>query len=539
VSSPSVRRPASLRIAASTVAALLSVSCAAPVLPSVAPTTDTGPSPSAAETAGVRASESSPSPAAGGIHKIKHVVVVMQENRSFDQYFGTFPGANGIPMVNGVPTVCVPDNQTGRCVRPYHDADLVDSGGPHHFADAIGDVDGGKMDGFVNQDRRYGDNACADPFDPSCVPGQKPLSVMGYKTEAEIPNYWEYARKFVLQDAMFEPTTSWSLPAHLFMVSDWSARCTVVADPMSCYNAPATPDWNRYGTRPNPDYAWTDITWLLHAAGVSWAYYVADGTEPDCWNDNATCTPRQQRAGTPGIWNPLPWFDTVRQDGQLQNIQPLTSFKDAIAAGNLPAVSWVVPNGANSEHPPGSIADGQAYVTDLVNTLMRSGEWSSTAIFVTWDDWGGFYDHVAPPMVDGNGYGLRVPGLVISPYAKRGYIDHQTLSFDAYLKFIEDDFIAGSRIDPATDGRPDPRPDVREALPQLGDLRDDFDFAQQPRPPMILSPRPGAVEHPGSTVQPPPTSDSLPELLRQVPSDGPIPTGGPYPPPDHVADEGD
>ena len=103
------------------------------------------------------------------------------------------------------------------------------------------------------------------------------------------------------------------------------------------------------------------------------------------------------------------------------------------------------------------------------------------------DDWGGFYDHVVPPSVDENGYGLRVPALVISPYARRGYVDHQTLSFDAYLKFIEDDFLSGARIDPSTDGRPDARPDVREDQTALGDLRADFDFAQDPRPPVVLT----------------------------------------------------
>jgi phospholipase C len=129
-------------------------------------------------------------------------------------------------------------------------------------------------------------------------------------------------------------------------------------------------------------------------------------------------------------------------------------------------------------------------VTRLINAVMRSPDWSSTAIFLAWDDWGGFYDHVDPPKVDGAGYGLRVPGIVISPYARRGYIDHQNLSFDAYAKFIEDDFLGGQRLDPATDGRPDPRPDVRESLPQAGDLRRDFDFSQQPRPPLVLPLRP-------------------------------------------------
>ena len=110
-----------------------------------------------------------------------------------------------------------------------------------------------------------------------------------------------------------------------------------------------------------------------------------------------------------------------------------------------------------SDHPPALISDGQTYVTGLINRIMRSPDWKSTAIFLAWDDWGGFYDHVKPPRVDYQGYGLRVPALMISPYAKQGYIDHQTLSFDAYLKFIEDDFLGGARLDPLTDGRPDSR----------------------------------------------------------------------------------
>jgi hypothetical protein len=222
-----------------------------------------------------------------------------------------------------------------------------------------------------------------------------------------------------------------------------------------------------------------------------------------------TCTQQPQQAKTPGIWNPLPYFDTVKQDGQLQNITDVSNFFAAATHGTLPAVSWITPSQPDSEHPPALISQGQAWVTGLVNAIMQGPDWSSTAIFLTWDDWGGFYDHVQPPKVDENGYGLRVPGIVISPYARQGYIDHQTLSFDAYTKFIEDDFLGEQRLDPSTDGRPDPRPDVREDLPQLGNLTADFDFNQTPRPPLILSqhPKPG----PASILSNPnPSSEIVP-----------------------------
>ena len=193
-----------------------------------------------------------------------------------------------------------------------------------------------------------------------------------------------------------------------------------------------------------------------------------------------------QNAKTPGIWNTLPWFSTVKQDRQLRNIVSTKYFFRDARRGTLPAVSWVIPAQKVSDHPPALISDGQAYVTSVVNAVMRSKDWSSTAIFVAWDDWGGFYDHVKPPKVDRNGYGLRVPAFMISPYARRGFIDHQVLSFDAYAKFIEDDFLNSARLDPKTDGRPDPRPTVRENVPELGNLVSDFNFNQKPRPPLLL-----------------------------------------------------
>ncbi len=170
-----------------------------------------------------------------------------------------------------------------------------------------------------------------------------------------------------------------------------------------------------------------------------------------------------------------------------------------------------------SEHPPGLITAGQTYVTGLINAIMRSPDWNSTAIFLAWDDWGGFYDNVIPPSVDQNGYGLRVPGLVISPYARKGFVDHQTLSFDAYLKFIEDDFLHGQRLNPKTDGRPDLRPDVRENARILGNLVDDFDFSQPPRSPLILPLHPPTdLIAPSATVLNPRLQGALSSLGIQV-----------------------
>jgi phospholipase C len=425
-----------------------------------------------------------------GIHKIKHVVVIMQENRSFDSYFGTYPGVDGIPR-----GACVRDPRGG-CLKPYHVSKDRNIGGPHALKNAVRDINGGAMDGFVRE-AVSARKACVDPHDPVCSSPAAGSDVMGYHDAREIPNYWAYARNYVLQDHMFEPNKSWSLPAHLLAVSAWSAKCSVKGDPMSCVSAPdlpaTPPDFRGNLKKRIPDYAWTDITYLLHKHNVSWRYYVFSGTQPDCEDDAAiSCRPIPQDAKTPGIWNPLPWFDTVRENWQLSNITPLGNFFKAARKGKLPAVSWVVPTQKVSEHPPGLVSAGQAYVTTLVNAIMRSPNWSSTAIFLTWDDWGGFYDHVLPPTVDAESYGLRVPGLVISPYAKRGYIDHQILSFDAYLKFIEDDFLDGERLNPKTDGRPDPRPYVREDVPLLGNLVDDFDFTQRPRPPIVLDPYPGA-----------------------------------------------
>ncbi len=421
-----------------------------------------------------------------GIHKIKHVIVIMQENRSFDSYFGTFPGADGIPMKNGTPTVCVPDPRAHICVKPYHDTSQVNNGGPHGSGDFDADLDGGKMDGFVA--RAETDlPACSQPCTPPSPAGF--TDVMGYHTAAELPNYWSYAEHYTLLDHMFESESGYSLPAHLSMVSLWSAKCSS-SSPESCVSS------NNPDKPPDADYSWTDLTYLLHTQNVSWRYYVGSGRAPDCADDAATCTAEPSGAIEQGFWNPLEDFEDVEQDGQRNDIVNASQFYPAARNGTLPAVSWVVPSYAVSEHPPAPIDLGMAYVTGLINAVMEGPDWDSTAIVLAWDDWGGLYDGVVPPTVDSLGYGFRVPAMVISPYARQGFVDHQTLSFDAIAKFIEDDFLGGQRLDPATDGRPDSRPDVREDEPQLGDMTADFDFDQLPTPPFILNSGPPWGEEP-------------------------------------------
>jgi phospholipase C len=421
---------------------------------------------------------------------IEHLIFVVQENRSFDHYFGTYPGANGIPMRDGKPAVCVPDPILDRCVRPYHSRAQGHIGGPHFQSHSDIDVNGGRMDGFIRALAQTEAPCVAVRDAPGCrwfVGPQRQPDVVSYHTRREIPNYWAYADHFVLQDRMFAPADSWTLPAHLFLVSAWSASCTDPLDPMSCRSDNLLEDeWIILRSRRNgPLWAWTDITYLLHEAGVKWAYYVGDDT---CLTRRCP-SPGPRR--TPFIQTPLPWFTTVRQNHQLGRIQGHSDYYRAAAAGTLPAVSWVVPHMGISEHPvQGRMWQGMCHVTKVINAAMKGPDWESTAVFLTWDDWGGFYDHLPPPRVDALGYGIRVPALMISPWARAGMIDHQTLSFDAYLKLIEDLFLDSQRLDPKTDGRPDSRPVVREDLEILGNLLREFNFRQEPLPPLSLDPKP-------------------------------------------------
>jgi phospholipase C len=431
-----------------------------------------------------------------GIGNLDHLIFIVQENRSFDEYFGTFPGANGIPRKpDGSFKPCLPDPAAAHCQRPYHDRSTFDAGGPHTSNASAVDVNHGKMNGFIRAQETMYSVCRTHPTLWKCKqatrgPTGQP-DVMGFHTWKEIPNYWTYAKRYLLQDRMFAPTDSWTLPSHLYLMSGWSAVCSNLSGPdpnaSSCTTSLTQPNqgWASRDGAPRP-YRWADITWLLHNHGVSWASYVGPGTcvKPPC---TQTTEP-----ATPDFIDVLPGFRTVQSTHQFGRIRPYADFFARAASDTLPQVTWVFPAEGKSEHPPNPIDPGQAWVTKVINAVMNgpSEQWLHTAIFLTWDDWGGFYDHVPPVRIDPYGYGIRVPGIVISPWVSRSLdVDHQTLSFDAYLKLIEDRFLGGARLNGTNEGWPDPRPSVRENLVP-GNLAKEFDFTQTPLPTTILDPTP-------------------------------------------------
>lgn len=444
---------------------------------------------------------------------IAHVVFIIQENRSFDNYFGTFPGADGIP-----PGVCEPRNkkrpQEG-CVAPFRDLLDADAGANHYDWNARADIDDGvttaTMRGFAATQINVGGQGTTCNGTTALLPvcwveraAHDRVDVMGTHTDQEIPNYWAYARAFRLHDAMFSNVRAYSYPSHLGMVSLWSATCASGTDSQSCVTNTNPPPAKQTDSLP-----WASLFELLDAAHVGWRYYRGGDAEPDCLPDAYTCAPAP--LVKPGnfideasiLWNPAPLFTYVKTQGPAYlaaHTGGRNDFLRDLKAGTLPAVSWIVPSQDQSEHPPFGLTVGMNATTALINAVMQSPYWNDTAIFLTWDEWGGFYDHVVPPTLEdppgrAYGYGLRVPAITIAAHVRPG-IDHGAYSFDSYARFVEDVFVAGARLDPAGLGRPDkrrwltdrvtaaPRPDG--TVVRFADLRDAFDPASPAIPPLIL-----------------------------------------------------
>ena len=437
--------------------------------------------------------------ASSGIHKIQHVVVIMQENRSFDTYFGTFPGADGIPMRAAARRLRARPARRGAASRRSTTARDVQRRRPARArATPSRDIDGGQMDGFVAQRRARATAAASTTRNDPLRARRAEPDVMGYHDAREIPNYWAYASNFVLQDHMFEPNASWSLPAHLFMVSEWSARCRS-DDPgelhqraRSAAGRPPAATAAAIRTARRPIYAWTDLTYLLHKRPRELGLLRRAG--------HASPTARRRRRSAPA--GPQSAQDARAsgtrcptshraQDDQLRQHPALARLlRRRARRARCRRSPGSCRSSAVSEHPPALVSAGQAYVTG--SSTRSCGARTGSSPRSSWPGTTGAASTTTScrRASTATATACACPGIVISPYARQGYIDHQTLSFDAYAKFIEDDFLGGQRLDPQTDGRPDPRPDVREDVPHARRPLHDFDFAQPPRPPLLLPPHP-------------------------------------------------
>jgi phospholipase C len=361
---------------------------------------------------------------------IQHVVIIFKENRAFDTYFGQFPGADG--ATKGM-------TSKGQTVTLSHMADSFRPGLCNGWDCALQAADGGRMDKF---DLTIGGS----------------LDAYTQMMAQDIPNYWAYAQHFAIGDRYFTSVHGPSLPNHLFSVGAQSAgvtgNMTGSTGGKNCDGTPAgtVPVMDSKGnvTQQSPCFDFQTLPDVLEAAGVSWKYYAEWG----------------------GV------LYTVRHiyDGPLwsKRVADPSTFTDDVSKGKLPSVAWIIPPAGMGEHPPDGTCVGENWTVRMLNALMQSPEWNSTVVFISWDDFGGFYDHVAPPTVDKFGLGPRSPLLIISPYAKLGFVSHTVYEQASIFRFVERRF----GLTPLTD---------RDRT--ASDMLDSFNFSQSPLPPLVLSER--------------------------------------------------
>jgi len=351
---------------------------------------------------------------------IQHIVYILKENHTFDSYFGLFPGVNGtttgLIKVNGqqqnIPLNTLPDNPPDYC---------------HLFDCAMNAYDNGAMD-YFNHSTMCNNNP---------PPPQPPYPCYTEASQSLIPNYWKLAQNYVLDDNAFSSLRGPSYPNHLYTMAGAAGpdipnsviNNPTGGTPWGC-DAPQTTKVQLYNkSYTYPCFSFPTLADEMTNAGVSWRYYA----------------PVAKESGY--IWNVPDDFSQLRNNtSQWQNDVPWQQFTADATAGTLPAFSWLVSPGGYSEHPPASICKGENWTMNAITSVMRGPDWKNTVIVVAWDDWGGFYDHVAPPSVDALGYGFRVPLLVISPYAYAGdhpnnpHVSHDQLELSSVLRLAEEVF---------------------------------------------------------------------------------------------------
>jgi phospholipase C len=436
-------------------------------------------------------------PDAGSGSKIKHIVIIVQENRSFDNFFDCFPGTDCVKYAPGPGPQPSPGSQNSPCpgalptpspgptptpIKLNLNAPLYAYDPGHTYCPSfVTEYDGGRMDGFYWDDGVY----------PNKPAGRYPYRVVAKR---QIQPYWDLATQYVLADHTFPTQASGSFTAHQDLIrgaTDINSTESVVDFP---WNSKNIQNWGCDDAKgsvtsllttskqyldnqgPFPCFTYQTIRDLLDAAGVTWKYYVPT------WPNNGG-----------QMWNAFDAISAVRYDkgewpnkGKFNCVNSCVSWPESNVlcdvAGStaspcpapsppgkvvLPDVSWVIPDAVDSDHYDGQGTDGGPdWVASVVNAIGESQYWKSTAVIILWDDWGGFYDHVPPPQLDFEGLGFRVPMIVVSPYAKKGYVSHTQYEFGSLLKFIESTY----------------------GLPSLGttdqranNLTDAFNFGRKPR----------------------------------------------------------
>jgi phospholipase C len=384
-------------------------------------------------------------PGSGSAGKIQHIVFIVKENRSFDNYFGTFPGANGATTAK---------LSTGKVITLGRSPDLPTHDIGHVWHDAHLAVDAGLMDRF---DQEFScslnnDNLCLTQF-----------------YQADIPNYWSYAQSYTLADEGFSNVASGSYPAHLALVAGTNLNAMDNpfssspgqwgCDAISGTNVPSMDPTTYVVSAGFPCFTATTMGNLADTAGVSWKAYTS-------------LNPTQSGY----IYNPFRSFSNIYSGADWgTKVVSYSEFLTDAQAGKLPALSWLTPPSTQTDHPPDSACAGENWTVQQINAIMQgpASQWNGTVIVLTWDDWGGFYDHVPPPYRDQFGLGLRVPFIIISPYSNKG-VYHTEIEFASVLRFMEETFNL---------------PSLGAADTVANDMQDAFDFDQSPLPPLVLTQR--------------------------------------------------
>ena len=385
---------------------------------------------------------------------IDHIVFLMQENHAFDNYFGTYCPLTSLvcpAVADGLPAgICIPYNLTNLsvgCMRPFDETNLAPRDLPHTWYPTHQAWDHGLMDGWYRAEGRN--------------------QTMGHYNGTTIPVYWDLAEEYALGDDFFSSGASYSLPNHWYLVASKAPSISQLKIPS------ADPSPKVKHSYLNQSNATPTIADALANSSVSWDYY--DYPLPSYPNAIVTTS----KGAAYNLWNPLAARADSYRPGAAGHFQGRAQFFADAANGTLPNISWVIPSDNDSDHPPLSVGVGQSWVASVVDAIEASPDWNRTVLFVSWDEYGGYYDHVAPPYVDANGDGFRVPLLVISPWARQGYVDHTSLDFGSVLRLMEARFGL-----PCLGGR-----DCKASLPLLP-----FDFSQaQPRAPIDFAGYPNAT----------------------------------------------